>query len=207
MTRAFAFLPLFMLGGCITLLPDPPPAPRVFVLEAADVARAEGQRLQAVIGVANPDGERAIMGSDLIWRSGAEMAFVSGTQWSGRADDLLQSMLVETMVRQGRFAGVSRSGEARTNFDVRWEVHDFEVDSTTMQARFRADVRIMASPGRRLIAQEIITAEAPVSGRSASVAAEALARAAREGGARIGMFAADAAATELARSAVAEETD
>lgn len=201
MTRAVAFLPLLLLGGCITLLPDPPPPPRVFVLEAADVARVEGPRLETVIGVANPDGERAIMGSDLVWRTGSEIAFVSGTAWSGRADDLLQSMLVETLVRQGRFAGVSRSGEARTNFDVRWEVQDFEIDSTTMQARFRADVRIMASPGRRLIAQEIITAEAPVSDRSASVAAEALARAAREGGARIGMFAADAAAAELARPA------
>jgi hypothetical protein len=77
-----------------------------------------------------------------------------------------------------------------------------------MRARFRADVRIMASPGRRLIAQEIITAEAPVSSRSASEAAEALARAAREGSARIGMFAADAAAAELQRAATAEtETD
>jgi len=200
MIRAFLLLPLLTLGGCITLLPDPPAAPRVFVLEAGEVARAEGARIDAVIGVANPDGERAILGTDLIWRTGHEIAFVGGTQWSGRADDLLQSVLVETLVRQGRFAGVSRSGEARTRFDVRWEVHDFEIDAQSMQARFRADVRIMASPGRRLIAQEIITAEAPVSDRSASVAAEALARAAREGGARIGMFAADA---ELARPATA----
>jgi ABC-type uncharacterized transport system auxiliary subunit len=204
MMRASLFLPLVLLGGCITLLPDPPAAPRVFVLEAGEVARVEGARIDAVIGVANPEGERAIMGADLIWRTGQEMAYVGATQWSGRADDLLQSALVETMARQGRFAGVTRSGEARTQFDVRWEIHDFEIDSQTMQARFRADVRVMASPGRRLIAQEIIAAEAPVADRSASVAAEALARAAREGSARIGMFAADAAAAELERAATAE---
>lgn len=207
MMRASLLLLPALLGGCITLLPDPPPPPRVFALDLADVERVNAARIDATIGVANPDGERAILGSDLIWRTGQEVAYVANTQWSGRADDLLQSALIETMSRQGRFAGVTRSGEARTQFDVRWEVRDFEVDGAAMQARFSADVRIMASPGRRLIAQETITASAPVSDRSASVAAEALARAASEGSARIGMFAADAAAAELERRAATEETD
>jgi ABC-type uncharacterized transport system auxiliary subunit len=208
MMRASLLLPLLMLGGCITLLPDPPPPPRVFVLEASDIARAEGAEIDAVIGVASPDGPRAILGSDMIWRTGHELAFVAATQWAGRADDALQGMLVETLLRQGRFDGVTRSGGARSAFDVRWDVQEFQIDGDAMRARFRADVRIMASPGRRLIAQEIITAEAPVSSRSASEAAEALARAAREGSARIGMFAADAAAAELQRAATAEtETD
>lgn len=203
MMRASLLLPLVLLGGCITLLPDPPPPPRVFALEAGEVARGEGAPIDAAIGVANPDGERAIMGADLIWRTGQEVAFVGGTQWSGRADDLLQAMVIETMTAQARFAGVTRSGEARTQFDVRWEVLDFEIDGAAMQARFRANVRVMASPGRRLIAQEVVSAEAPVSERSASVAANALARAAREGSARIGLFAADAAAAELERRATA----
>lgn len=201
MMRVTYLLPLLMLGGCITLLPDPPPAPRVFALDAGDVARSESPRLDASLGVANPDGERSILGADLIWRTGQELAYVGQTQWSGRADDLLQSLLIETIARQGRFIGVTRSGEARNDFDIRWEVLDFEIDSQTMQARFRADVRLMASPGRRLIAQEIVSAEAPVSDRSASVAAQALARAAREGGARISVFASDAVAAELARRA------
>jgi cholesterol transport system auxiliary component len=207
MMRASLFLPLVLLGGCITLLPDPPPPPRVFALDAGPVPRSDGARIDAVIGVASPEGERAIMGPDLIWRTGQEIAFVGSTQWSGRADELLRSTLIETMARQGRFAGVTRSGEARTNFDVRWDIHDFEIDANAMQARFRAEVRVLASPGRRLIAQEVITAEAPVSGRSASVAADALARAAREGSARIGMFAADAAAAELERTAAAQRAN
>ncbi|MCR6644070.1 MAG: ABC-type transport auxiliary lipoprotein family protein [Terricaulis sp.] len=205
MMRVTFLLPLLVLGGCITLLPEPPPPPRVFTLDAGDVARSESPRLSASLGVANPDGERAILGADLIWRTGQEIAYVGQTQWSGRADDALQSLLIETIARQGRFTGVTRSGEARNDFDIRWEVLDFEIDSQTMQARFRADVRLMASPGRRLIAQEIISAEAPVSDRSASVAAQALARAAREGGARIGVFASDAVAAELARRAASAD--
>jgi hypothetical protein len=71
-------------------------------------------------------------------------------------------------------------------------VLDFEVREEDMTAHFRADVRVVA-PGRRIIAARIVDTSAPVSARSSSVAADALARAAREGSARIGEFAAEAA--------------
>jgi len=75
------------------------------------------------------------------------------------------------------------------------------VREDTMQARFSADVNLVQSPGRRIIAHETVMAEAPVEGRSQTQAAQALARAAREGSARIGMFAADAAAQAEAQAA------
>jgi len=201
MMRPVFLAPLLMLGGCISLLPDPPPPPRIFALEAGDVSRVEGARIDAVIGVMEPAGERAITGSELVWRTGDEYAFVSQTQWSGRADSALQALLVETLVRQGRFTAATRVGEARAGYEIRWDVLSFEIDGEAMQARFVADVRVLASPGRRLIAQEIVSADAPVASRSSSVAAQALARAAREGSARIGMFAADAAARAEAEAA------
>jgi ABC-type uncharacterized transport system auxiliary subunit len=102
-------------------------------------------------------------------------------------------MLVETLTRQGRFRAAVRSGEARQDYEVRWDIHDFEVIEGTMTARFVADVNLVAA-GRRVLATEIITAEAPVADRTSSAAANALARAAREGSARIALFAADAAA-------------
>jgi ABC-type uncharacterized transport system auxiliary subunit len=63
-----------------------------------------------------------------------------------------------------------------------------------MQARLVANVQLMAMPGRRVIAQDIVTAEAPVSDRSSSAAAAALTRAARDASARIAAFAANGAA-------------
>jgi ABC-type uncharacterized transport system auxiliary subunit len=70
-------------------------------------------------------------------------------------------------------------------------VLDFEIDEASMSARFVADAKLLAAPGRRVVAQRIVSAEAPVSARSSSAAAQALARAAREGSARIGEFAAE----------------
>lgn len=195
--RALLLLPVLLLGGCITLLPEPPPPPRTYVLEAQNVEALQGAPIDAVIGVSAPNGERALLGADLIWRTGDTIAYVSNSAWSNRASDALQQMLAETIIRQGRFRASTRSGEARADYEIRWEVLDFEIREETMTARFVADVRLVAQ-GRRIIASEIISAEAPVSDRSSSIAANALARAAREGSARIGMFAADAAALAAA---------
>ncbi len=203
MMRVTFLASLALLGGCVSLLPEPPPPPNIYVLESQNVERTTGPAIDAVVGVATPTGERSILGTDLVWRTGNRLAFVDQTQWSNRAEFALQSMLIETILRQGRFRAATRSGEARGEYEIRWEVLDFEIREDTMTARFVADARLVSSPGRRLVATETITAEAPVSDRSQTAAANALARAAREGSARIGMFAADAAA-EAEASATAD---
>jgi len=201
MTRAILFASITLLGGCISLLPEPPPPPQVFALEAGDVSASQGERIDAVIGVAVPSGERSFLGTDVIWRTGDQLAFVDQMQWSNRAELSLQSMLVETLSRQDRFITATRTGEARAEYEIRWNILDFEVREDVMQARFVADVNLVRSPGRVIVAHETIAAEAPVAGRSQTNAAQALARAAREGSARIGMFAADAAARAEASQA------
>ncbi len=201
MMRALLFASMLTLGACISLLPEPPPPPQMFALEAQGVDRLQGERLDAVIAVAAPTGERAILGTDVIWRTGDQLAFVDRMQWSNRAEYALQAMLIETLLRQDRFAAATRAGEARSDYEIRWEVLDFEVREDAMQARFSANVHLVSSPGRRIVASRIVDAEAPVAGRSQSHAAQALARAAREGSARIGSFAADAAAQDLTRAA------
>lgn len=200
MKRAFLLAPL-LLGGCISLLPEPPPPPQVFALEARDLERMAAAPVDGVIAIAQPSGERSILGTDVVWRNGDQLAFVNQMQWSNRADSALQSMLIETMTRQGRFTAATRYGEARANYELRWEVLDFEVREESMEAKFVADVHLLALPGRRIVASEIVETRAPVSGRSQTEAAQALARAAREGSARIGMFAAEAAAGAEAQAA------
>jgi ABC-type uncharacterized transport system auxiliary subunit len=201
MMRAVLLSALMLLGGCISLLPEPPPPPRLFALEVGGVAPAAGPRVDAVIAVATPGGERAILGTDLIWRAGDELALVAQTQWSSRAEQALHSMLLETLAAQGAFAAVARAGEGRADYEVRWDVLDFEVRESDMSAHFAADVRVLALPTRAIVAQRRIEALAPVADRSASLAAEALARAARQGSARIGEFALEAAANAEAQAA------
>ena len=201
--RAILFFPLAVLGGCVSLLPEPPPPPRTYVLEAQSVEALQAAPIDAVISIAEPAGERTLLGADLIWRTGDTIAYVDQSAWSNRAADSLQQMLVETMTRQGRFRAAVRAGDAQSDYALRWEILDFEVREETMTARFVADVRVMER-GRQIIASRIITAEAPLSDRSSSIAANALARAAREGSARIGVFASDAVAQAQASATTSD---
>ncbi|MFT3729592.1 MAG: ABC-type transport auxiliary lipoprotein family protein [Terricaulis sp.] len=193
MKRILLLLSAVALSGCIHLLPKAPPPPRTFVMAAGDVAQANGAPVDAVINVADPSGERSILGNLLVWRTGDEIAYVAGTAWSTRAEDALQQMLVETLSRQQRFRAAARTGEAAGAYEVRWEILEFDVQQNDMQAHFRADVKLVASPGRRVIAQKMVDAHAPVGDRSSSLASQGLTAAARDASMQIAQFAADAA--------------
>lgn len=208
MTRASLLLlvPALMLGGCIKLLPDPPPAPRLYVLEAGQVARVEGAPIDAVISVSDPAGSRTILGASVVWRTGDQLAFIGQTEWNGHAEDLLQGVLLDTIQHQGRFRAAVRTGDARADYEVRWTVTNFEVTESDMKAHFQAQATVVAT-GRHVIASEFFTTEASVADRSATAATNALARAAREGSARIGLFAADAAAQAQAQAAAADQAN
>jgi ABC-type uncharacterized transport system auxiliary subunit len=201
MKRPFILMSAVALAGCITLLPKPSPPPHTFVMGAGDVARADGAPVDAVITVADPTGERSVLGTSLVWRTGDELAYVAQTEWSARAQDGLQAMLVETLARQGRFRAAAQTGEAQSAYEIRWDVLEFDVQQNDMKAHFRADVKLVETAGRRVIAQRLIETEAPVGDRSATLASQALTRAARGASAQIGAFAADAALQDqLARA-------
>ncbi|MDX2276376.1 MAG: ABC-type transport auxiliary lipoprotein family protein [Hyphomonadaceae bacterium] len=203
MMRAMLLTSVLALSACVSILPEAPPAPTLFVLEADAVTQAQGAVIDRVISVARPSGERTLLGSDLVWRTGDQVAFVAGARWTGDADALLQTVLVQTLAQQQRFRAAVRAGDAIADYQVRWTVQNFEAVESGMTARFVADVTLVAS-GRQVVATERVVAEAPVAERSPQAAAQALTRAAREGGARIALFAADAAAAAEARRAAAE---
>ena len=192
----------FVLAGCLSVLPDPAPTYRV--LDAGAVAPAQGAGLDRVLAVTPPQGKRLVLDEGIVWRAGDEAAYVKGSQWAGRAQDLLLALMIETATRQQRFRAVVRAGEARADAELRWDLLDFEIVAADggQSAHFRADVKLVDMASRRVIAADIVAVETPLASRSASAASEALARAAREGGARIGVFAADALAeTEAQESA------
>lgn len=204
MNRRLLLLAPLALSACsISLLPKPPPAPRIYVLEAGQVEAVAGAPVDAVIAVSSPDGERVLLGPDLIWRTDNTIAYVAQSQWSSRAEDGLQSMLAQTMTRQHRFRASVEAGGARSDYDVRWTVTRFDVseENGASTAVFEADVRIVEAASRRVIATQTFRGEAPVSDRSSSIAARALAQAARDACVRIGVFAAESVTEALARAA------
>jgi len=188
---------LLALSGCVSLLPEPAPAPRLFVLEADEISSQAGPTLNAVLGVSSPLGARVYLSPNMAWRSGDEIAFIAGAQWSLRADESLRALVIETANAQGRVRAAIRAGEARSDYEMRWEVRHFEiVEGERMHARFAADVFIMGANTREILASRTIESEAPLSARSASLSAQALTQAAREGATMIATFAAETIASD-----------
>jgi ABC-type uncharacterized transport system auxiliary subunit len=105
----------------------------------------------------------------------------------------LQGLLMETLDRQGQVAAVVRAGDgARVDAEVRWTVEDFQIveDAAGLKARFGADINLMESRSRRIIASTRIDIAEPVGQRTAPQAAAALARAGQRGAAQIAGWAA-----------------
>lgn len=171
-----------LLAGCVSLLPEPPPAPRVYTLRVGGVEKSAAAPRNIVAVVGAPDMPRMAAGADIVWREGAEVAVMDGVAWDDSAPDLLQAMLAETLDRRGVFRAVVRSGAgARGDLDMRWDVLAFEiVEDGRIEAALSANVRLIDARTRTIVDVRRFEARAPVASRSARVAVAALQQAARD---------------------------
>jgi cholesterol transport system auxiliary component len=210
MMRVLALAPaLALLGGCVSLLPDPPPTPNLFDLRAqsAPVAAASLRSTSPlVLSVETPFASRMLSGAEIAWRRDGVVAYVAQSLWTDRTPSLLQTLMVDTIDAQDIVRAAVRSGSGvRTDYEVQWELSRFEVeeDGGTLTARFEASARVVELRTRRLVAEDRAVVAQPISDRSVRVATEALQGAAREGVARL----AETAATRAAEDAAARAAE
>jgi ABC-type uncharacterized transport system auxiliary subunit len=181
---------LFASGCSIGLLPKPAPAPIVYSLEAAPRGQAAELPRMApkniTVAVAEPTATRALTGRDISWRKDGALAYVEGANWEARNTDLLQTLLIDTIDRQGAVRGAIRAGDGSANVELHWDVAAFEVDEDHgLQAVFRTTVKLFDARTRQLIMTNEFDETAPLSDRSARIAAVALETAARAAAATI----------------------
>lgn len=171
-----------VLGGCVSILPDPPPAPYVYTMRVGAVEKTQGPAKPLVITVGAPSMPRMSAGADIVWREGAEIAVMEGAAWDDATPDLLQTMLAETMDRRGALKAAVRSGAGvRGDVDLRWDVLAFEiVEDRGLKAVLSTTVRLIDSRSRAIIETRRFDVEAPVSERRGRAATAALEKAARD---------------------------
>jgi ABC-type uncharacterized transport system auxiliary subunit len=181
-------------GACASVLPDPAPAPRIFPLRAAPEPSPRQVNVAGpVISVAPPLMSTALSGQDIVWVRDGEIAYMERSVWASRAPDALQALLVETIDRQDiAAAGIAAGTGVRADSEVRWSVVDFQIeeDGQRLQARFRADVKLMDPRSRRIVASLFVDETEGLAERSASQAASALSRTAQRGANAVGAWAA-----------------
>lgn len=190
-----AFAGAVLVSGCVSLLPEPPPAPQIYPLRAA-VTPTQGTAAPLVIAVGRPNAVQALAVLDVVWVRDGQIGYMERAVWSARMPEALQMLLAETISAQNLAAAAIRVGEGpRADYEVRWDVHAFQVEETAgrIEARLDVSARLMESGTRRIVSARPLRLAAPITDRSASVAVSALQRLAAEGAAELGQWAAQEA--------------
>lgn len=185
-----------LVSGCVSLIPDPPAAPRVFTI-APVAAQAAPVRADMVLAVARPAAPRSLSGRDIVWRRGDEIAYIDQAAWDGSAPELLHGLLIDMLDRQAIARSIVRVADGvRADVELRWELVRFEIDETAgaRDARIEMTVRLLDSSTRQVVADRRFAAHTPVRDRSASASAVALGAVARDAMTQTGQWLSDALA-------------
>lgn len=179
-----------LLGGCVSLIPEPPAAARIFTIAPA-TSYVAPQRADVVLAVARPAAPRSLGSRDIVWRRGDEVAFIDQAAWDGSAPELLHGLLIDMLDRQAIANSIVRVADGvRADVELRWELVRFEIDEAgaARDARIEMTVRLLESTSRQVIADQRFGAHAPVKDRSASASAKALGAVARDAMTQVGQW-------------------
>jgi ABC-type uncharacterized transport system auxiliary subunit len=186
-----AFALVLTAGGCVSLLPEAAPAPRLFVLPTGALAVLEPQPV--VIAVARPITAQALTGRDIPWRRGVELSYLSAAAWEGDTPEMLHRLLLDVLDRQKVARAVVRVADgALADYEVRWDVTRFEVvedERDRQTAVFEAIARVLNSKTRTVIATTRLFETTPLPSRTITDAAEGLGNVANLAVSRLGVFA------------------
>lgn len=146
------------------------------VSEVATAASARNRQLL----VADPSALKALDSEQILVRvSGAEIRYLSQSQWSDRLTRVVQSKLVEAFENTGRLGGVGRPGQGLAiDYQLITDVRSFEIAAEgTDRGVVEISAKLLNDRNGTVKAQRVFRAEVPSSGSDSSAYVAALDRA------------------------------
>ena len=116
------------LSGCVSILPDPEPAPSVYRLETTiePVAAAEGAEL---VRVDRPAASQVFSSDDIVVSmDGKKLSAVALANWSEATPIIIQSSLIQALEGSSQFIGLAPSSGARTRTRLNLTIKNFEAN-------------------------------------------------------------------------------
>lgn len=116
------------LTGCVSILPDPAPAPSVYRLEtsaqpAAKLANAE------IVRVDRPSATQIFNSSDIVvTQGGQKLSAIALAKWSEVTPVVIQSAMIDALESSPQFIGLIPTSGARTNTRLHLSVKNFEAN-------------------------------------------------------------------------------
>jgi cholesterol transport system auxiliary component len=167
MAASLVLLPL--VAGCGGLLPKPPER-QLYRLMPTPVFRASLPRVEAQLLVATPTALSAFDTSRIaLSRSAITLEYFADSEWTDRAPFVVQAALIDAFEKSRAFSGISSEGSGlQADFVLGVEIRDFSAiyDSPNGPPRVRVQLNaeLVRMPGRKILAETVVTAEATAAG-------------------------------------------
>ncbi|MGH7015329.1 MAG: ABC-type transport auxiliary lipoprotein family protein [Stellaceae bacterium] len=175
---AILLLALGLVGCDGALLPSPPPPPKLYRLSPAETVPAPGPPVTAQVlvgGISAPDALDTVRIA--LSPSPTRLEYFADAEWTDRPPALVQSLLLDTLGRSGRFDRVAkRSLALHADYLVLGTLRHFEADygaGTPPQVRVTIDLQVLRMPAGDILAQRRFAAAAPASQNTVPAVAEA----------------------------------
>ena len=164
---SLALLPL--VAGCGGLLPKPPER-QLYRLSSIAAVRAGAPRVPAQLLVATPTSLSAFDTARIaLSRSAITLEYFADAEWADRAPFVVQAALIEAFEKSRAFSGISSEGSGlQADFVLATEIRDFAAiyDSPNGPPRVRVllNAELIRMPGRKILAETVVTGEATAAG-------------------------------------------
>lgn len=158
-----------LLAACGGLLPKPPER-QLYRLSLVPAFRTSLPRVPAQLLVATPTALSAFDTARIaLSRSAITLEYFADAEWTDRAPFVVQAALIEAFEKSRVFSGISSEGSGlQADFVLAVEIRDFAAifDSPNGPPRVRVQLNaeLIRMPGRKILAETVVTGEATSGG-------------------------------------------
>lgn len=156
-----------LLSACEGLLPGSGPPPDLYTLTPKSSFDPNLPQVPWQLVVEEPIAAGGLNNQRIALSTKAtELNYFAGSQWTERAPQLVQTLLVESFENSHRIVAVGRQAIGlRSDFNLKSELREFQAEYTDASAapsvRVRLNVKIIRQPRRDIIASENFEAVVP----------------------------------------------
>ena len=171
-TKNFNFLKIasvvltVLAAGC-SVLPNPGPAPNLYVLSPKNTFPPELPRLAQQLVIAEPTANRALNTDRIALRpTPAQVKYFSAVRWVNLAPKMVQTLLVESFENSGKIEAVGREAiTLQPDYLLLSELREFQADyppgDTPPNAVVRINVKLIRQPDARIVASRTFSVAIP----------------------------------------------
>ncbi len=172
-------LSVLSLSACVSVLPEPKPAPTVYRLSIPTNAPEKTVQNTTVINIEFPHAPRALGGTDIVLSpDGRRLTAAGGASWAEPVPSQIRHVLIDTLAGSGRITGVIPKGGTRAPYRLNIEIRRFEAvfsngEEAAPNALVYLNLTLTDTKSRKLVGTHSVSTNVWAGAKSVSAIVEA----------------------------------